>query len=112
MRSVDLSIAILTLLLIMGVSGCEISTTIWTDECQVKIVNRTEHSITILWDDDEYLLDSGETVTLSFVSIGLHVIEIKTGSSHDERVRSKVYKVNVDSDFELIVEDGGLVIIN
>lgn len=111
MKLINLSIVVLIPLLVAGFLGCEISTIVWTDECQVKIINRADYSVIILWDGDEYPVDSGETITLSFVSLGLHIVEIKTVSGR-ESVMSEVYKINVDSDFELIVNDDGLIIIN
>ncbi|MGQ9608694.1 MAG: hypothetical protein ACUVWN_05300 [bacterium] len=92
--------------LILFVTGCEFSTSVWLDDdYDIRIVNSSGDRIKIIWDDTSYYLDKDESIVISSISFGTHDFEYIHESSRGRIKSSKVYKIKVSSDFVIILQD-------
>jgi len=108
---------LITLLPILLMIGCEFSTTILTDDLyEIRIINRTGETVKIKWDDDSYrYLDEDDVMIIASVDFGYHELEWIWDSDHGHVKTAKSYKIKVDADFEVVLQEdyeGGLIIID
>ncbi len=88
------------------VAGCEFSTSVWVDDdYDIKIINGSGDRIKIIWDDTSYYLDNDESIVISSISFGMHDFEYVHESSGRRIKSSKVYKIKVNTNFAIILQD-------
>jgi len=98
-------IFILLALITLSVIGCEYTATIVTDNnYDIRIVNKTGETVKIKWDDGSYHYVENECILILSSDYGYHelVWEWKSSSRHS---RHETYKIEVDADFEIVIDD-------
>ncbi len=100
-----LKIIIIPVILAFLIFGCTATITI-PDVYKVRIVNRTGETIKVRWDDRSYYYVENECVLIiSSVDNGYHELAWKWDSSSRSPKEYNVYKIEIDADFEIIIND-------
>ena len=112
-RAFVLAIPVLAILALC-VLGCQLSATIVTeDDFNVRIVNRSGGTVKLRWDETSYrYLDDGCYIVLSPVDSGYHKIEWEDTTYSRSKTRSnQTFKLVIDADIEIVIQDDEDVII-
>lgn len=89
------------------VVGCEFSTSVWLDDdYDIRIINNSGDRIKIIWDDTSYYyLDKDESIVISSIRFGTYDFEYICESSGRRIKSSKVYKIKVNADLVIMLQD-------
>jgi len=90
---------------IISMIGCT-TTIMFEDQYDVRIVNRTDDTIKVKFDDGSYRrIDKDEVLIISSVNFGYHKITYEWESRSGRNVYKEVYEFSIDADFEIVIRD-------
>jgi len=100
-----LAVIVIPTILAFFIIGCTATITI-PDVYNVRIVNRTGETIKIKWDDGSYRYVENECViVISSVDSGYHELAWKWDSSSRRSREDNIFKIEVDANFEIVIND-------
>ncbi|MGB9594791.1 MAG: hypothetical protein ACPL7B_00810 [Candidatus Poribacteria bacterium] len=100
-----LIIIIIPTILAFFIVGCTATITI-PDVYNVRIVNQTGETIKVRWDDGSYYYVENECILIiSSVDSGSHELSWKWDSPSRRSKEYNIYKLEVDANFEIVIND-------